>query len=30
MLTRAPERMAEIEDSKVFHGNSQGVPLYNV
>ena len=29
MLTRAPERMAEIEDSKVFHGNSQGLPLYN-
>jgi predicted phage terminase large subunit-like protein len=29
MLTRAPERMAEIEDSKVFHGN-QDVPLYNV
>ena len=29
MLTRAPERMAEIEDSKVFHGN-QDAPLYNV
>lgn len=29
MLTRAPERMAEIEDSKVFHGNSGNVPLYN-
>ena len=29
MLTRAPERMAEIEDSKVFHGNSQNLPLYN-
>jgi predicted phage terminase large subunit-like protein len=29
MLTRAPERMAEIEDSKVFHGNTD-VPLYNV
>lgn len=29
MLTRAPERMAEIEESKVFHGNSQGLPLYN-
>jgi predicted phage terminase large subunit-like protein len=28
MLTRAPERMAEIEDSKVFHGN-QDMPLYN-
>lgn len=28
MLTRAPERMAEIEDSQVFHGN-QNVPLYN-
>lgn len=28
MLTRAPERMAEIEDSKVFHGN-HNVPLYN-
>ena len=30
MLTRAPERMAEIEDSQVFHGNSGGTPLYNV
>ena len=30
MLTRAPERMAEIEDSKVFHSNEQGAPLYNV
>ena len=29
MLTRAPERMAEIEDSKVFHGNNQDAPLYN-
>ena len=29
MLTRAPERMAEIEDSKVFHGNAQNAPLYN-
>lgn len=29
MLTRAPERMAEIEDSKVFHGNSGNAPLYN-
>jgi predicted phage terminase large subunit-like protein len=29
MLTRAPERIAEIEDSKVFHGNSQNAPLYN-
>lgn len=29
MLTRAPERMAEIEDSKVFHGNSGDAPLYN-
>jgi predicted phage terminase large subunit-like protein len=29
MLTRAPERMAEIEDSRVFHGNSQSAPLYN-
>ena len=29
MLTRAPERMAEIEDSKVFHGNSGAAPLYN-
>ena len=29
MLTRAPERMAEIEDGKVFHGNSQNEPLYN-
>ena len=29
MLTRAPERMAEIEDSKVFHGNGGDVPLYN-
>ena len=29
MLTRAPERMAEIEDSKVFHGNDQNAPLYN-
>jgi predicted phage terminase large subunit-like protein len=29
MLTRAPERMAEIEDSRVFHGN-QNAPLYNV
>jgi predicted phage terminase large subunit-like protein len=28
MLTRAPERMAEIEDSRVFHGN-QNEPLYN-
>jgi len=28
MLTRAPERMAEIEDSKVFHGN-HNEPLYN-
>ena len=30
MLTRAPERMAEIEDSKVFHGNNGDAPLYNV
>ncbi len=29
MLTRAPERMAEMEDSKVFHGNAQNAPLYN-
>ena len=29
MLTRAPERLAEIEDSKVFHGNAQNAPLYN-
>jgi predicted phage terminase large subunit-like protein len=29
MLTRAPERMADIEDSKVFHGNGGDVPLYN-
>lgn len=29
MLTRAPERMAEIEDSRVFHGNNQHAPLYN-
>ena len=29
MLTRAPERMAEIEDSKVFHGNTGAAPLYN-
>jgi len=29
MLTRAPERMAEIEDSKVFHSNAQNAPLYN-
>jgi len=29
MLTRAPERMAEIEDSKVFHGNDGNAPLYN-
>jgi len=29
MLTRAPERMAEIEDGRAFHGN-QDVPLYNV
>jgi predicted phage terminase large subunit-like protein len=29
MLTRAPERLAEIEDSKVFHGNNQDAPLYN-
>lgn len=29
MLTRAPERMAEIEDSKVFHGNNNSAPLYN-
>lgn len=29
MLTRAPERMAEIEDSKVFHGNND-TPLYSV
>lgn len=29
MLTRAPERMAEIEDSQVFHGNDQNAPLYN-
>jgi predicted phage terminase large subunit-like protein len=29
MLTRAPERMAEIEDSRVFHGN-HNAPLYNV
>ena len=28
MLTRAPERLAEIEDSRVFHGN-QNEPLYN-
>lgn len=28
MLTRAAERMAEIESSKVFHGNGD-VPLYN-
>ena len=28
MLTRAPERMAEIEDSRVFHGN-HNAPLYN-
>ena len=30
MLTRAPERLAEIEDSKVFHGNSNSAPLYNI
>ena len=29
MLTRAPERMAEIEEGKVFHGNNQNAPLYN-
>lgn len=29
MLTRAPERMAEMEDSKVFHSNAQNAPLYN-
>lgn len=29
MLTRAPERLAEIEDSKIFHGNNQDAPLYN-
>jgi hypothetical protein len=28
MLTRAPERLAEIEDSRVFHGN-HNAPLYN-
>jgi len=28
MLTRAAERMAEIEGSKVFHGNGDA-PLYN-
>jgi len=28
MLTRAPERLADIEDSRVFHGN-QNAPLYN-
>ena len=30
MLTRAPERLAEIEDSKVFHGNKSSAPLYNI
>ena len=30
MLTRAPERLAEIEDSKVFHGNNSSAPLYNI
>jgi len=30
MLTRAPERMAEIEDAKTFHGNDGGKPLYNI
>ena len=28
MLTRAPERLAEIEDGRVFHGN-HNAPLYN-
>ena len=30
MLTRAPERMAEIEGAKTFHGNDGGKPLYNI
>jgi predicted phage terminase large subunit-like protein len=29
MLTRAPERMSEIEEGMTFHGNTQGAPLYN-
>ena len=28
LLTRAPERLQEIEDSKVWHGNSRNAPLY--
>jgi predicted phage terminase large subunit-like protein len=30
MLTRAAERLSEIDDQKRFLGNSSGVPLYNV
>lgn len=30
MLTRAAERMADLEDAQRFSGNSGGVPLYNV
>jgi predicted phage terminase large subunit-like protein len=30
MLTRAAERLSEIDDAKRFLGNSSGVPLYNV
>jgi len=30
MLTRAAERLAELEDAQRFTGNSEGVPLYNV
>jgi len=30
MLTRAAERLSELDDAKRFTGNSNGVPLYNV
>lgn len=30
MLTRAPERMAEIEGDKAFHGSDGDKPLYNI
>ena len=29
MLTRAAERLAELEDAQRFSGNSTEVPLYN-
>jgi hypothetical protein len=28
-LVRAAERMREIEDGRVFHGNNNETPLYN-